>query len=84
MNSAQKRLGLRKFIFRIPTHYPPTMAQQNYFLLVQWGFKVFGLHWLINGLPAHISQRFQQFAKDGRIICASWDCSGEHVCLTHV
>ena len=42
VNSAQKRLGLCKSIVRMPTHYPPTMAQQNYFLLVQRCFKVVG------------------------------------------
>ena len=40
LNNASKRLGLRKFIARIPVHYPPKMAQQNYFLLVQRCFKI--------------------------------------------
>ena len=42
VKNAQKWLGLRKFIVRIPAYYLPTMAHQNYFLLVQRCFKIVG------------------------------------------
>ena len=39
--SMNLRLGLREFIVLMLTyHYPPTIPQQNYFLLVQQCFKI--------------------------------------------
>ena len=60
-------IGLREFIVRIPTHYLPTMGQQNYFLLAQHYFKVVGpalaYHWHANPPFANIFHNLPTMAQ---------------------
>ena len=51
------RLGLREFIIHISIRYPPTMAQKNYFLLIQQCFKI------VNPPLAHYWHAIHHFPK---------------------